>query len=573
MLKRLLGARRSLPAAHWNDEGIRRWQANELAAARDAFRKALQADPSHAGAASNLGALLLDDGREDEALALLAHAVDLAPDDAAARVNLANGLVQTNRLAEGVAHFREALRLDPGHALARRQLLKPLLDLCEWEAASAETDRLVADWQRVAGRSPPPGSWHRSRRSSSPCPDAFRLEIARRYAARVAAKAAPHALEPAAPDRRRPPPRRLRLGRLLEPRHRPPRRGNVRAARPQPLRAVRLLVRPRRRERVPPADRRRVRAFRRRAQRARARDRGADRARSHPDPRRPEGLHDRESPGDLRAAARAAAAELPRASRERSARRGWTTWSPTASSSPSRTSRSFDERAIWLPGSYQVNDDRRAHPAAAPAPVECGLPADAFVFCAFNQHAKINAAIFAAWLRVLDAVPESVLWLLAGPGEPRLRAAAAAAGVDPARLVFAPRMPMVKHLARHRLARTVPRHRHLQRAHDRGRRAVDGAAGPHAPRCELRRPRGGESGAGGRAARAGGGRPGWLRAARREPRARAGSPRGVACAARREPRDRAALRHRAVHARPGSGVRDGLVAPPCAARAAAPFAV
>ena len=46
----------------------------------------------------------------------------------------------------------------------------------------------------------------------------------------------------------------------------------------------------------------------------------------------------------------------------------------------------------------------------------------------------------------------SVLWLLAGPGEPRLRAAAATAGVDPARLVFAPRLPMAKHLARHRLA-------------------------------------------------------------------------------------------------------------------------
>jgi predicted O-linked N-acetylglucosamine transferase (SPINDLY family) len=45
-----------------------------------------------------------------------------------------------------------------------------------------------------------------------------------------------------------------------------------------------------------------------------------------------------------------------------------------------------------------------------------------------------------------------VLWLLAGPGEPRLRAAAAKAGVDPARLVFAARMPMAKHLARHGLA-------------------------------------------------------------------------------------------------------------------------
>ena len=113
---------------------------------------------------------------------------------------------------------------------------------------------------------------------------------------------------------------------------------------------------------------------------------------------------------------------------------------------------SFDEQAIWLPGTYQPNDDRRAIAQVTPAPDDCGLPRGAFVFCAFNQHAKVTARVFDAWLRILDAVPGSVLWLLAGPGEPRLRAAAAAAGVDPARLVFAPRMPVGKHLARHRLA-------------------------------------------------------------------------------------------------------------------------
>jgi predicted O-linked N-acetylglucosamine transferase (SPINDLY family) len=113
---------------------------------------------------------------------------------------------------------------------------------------------------------------------------------------------------------------------------------------------------------------------------------------------------------------------------------------------------SFDERAIWLPASYQPNDDRRAIARATLAPADCGLPGEAFVFCAFNQHAKISAAVFGVWLRILDAVPGSVLWLLAGPGEPRLRAAAVTAGVDPARLVFAARMPMAKHLARHRLA-------------------------------------------------------------------------------------------------------------------------
>ena len=451
MLKRLFSARRSLPAAHWNDEGIRRWGANELRAAQDAFRQALKADPSHAGAASNLGALLLEDGREDEALVLLAHGVDLAPDNAAAHVNLANGLVQTNRLAEGAAHFREALRLDPGHALARRQLLKPLLDLCEWEAAAAETDRLVADWQRApdgaaAGLVAPFTSLFLR------VPARFRLEIARRYAARVSAKAALHAPTPPAPETGG---RRLRVGYV-----------SADFSNHATAHLAAGLFEQHDRERFElyaysfgPDD---GSEYRRRT--AAAFEHFAD-VRGEP----AHALAGRIARDriqilvDLKGYTTASRPEVfaPRPAPVQMSYLGYpgTTGAPWMDYVvadrvvlPEADFASFDERAIWLPASYQANDDRRSIAMATPAPVECGLPGDAFVFCAFNQHAKITAAIFAVWLRVLDAVPGSVLWLLAGPGEPRLRAAAATAGVDPARLVFAARMPMAKHLARHRLA-------------------------------------------------------------------------------------------------------------------------
>jgi predicted O-linked N-acetylglucosamine transferase (SPINDLY family) len=82
------------------------------------------------------------------------------------------------------------------------------------------------------------------------------------------------------------------------------------------------------------------------------------------------------------------------------------------------------------------------------------LPADGFVFCSFNAAWKITPAIFDVWMRLLIAVPGSVLWLLednaAMPSH--LRQAAQARGVDPARLVFAPRLAPAAHLARHRLA-------------------------------------------------------------------------------------------------------------------------
>ena len=112
----------------------------------------------------------------------------------------------------------------------------------------------------------------------------------------------------------------------------------------------------------------------------------------------------------------------------------------------------FDEQAIWLPGTYQPNDDRRAIAQADARPGRLRASARGVRLLRIQPARKGHRPR----LRRVAAHPGrgsgSVLWLLAGSGEPRLRAAAAAAGVDPARLVFAPRMPVGKHLARHRLA-------------------------------------------------------------------------------------------------------------------------
>jgi predicted O-linked N-acetylglucosamine transferase (SPINDLY family) len=82
------------------------------------------------------------------------------------------------------------------------------------------------------------------------------------------------------------------------------------------------------------------------------------------------------------------------------------------------------------------------------------LPEDGFVFCCFNAAWKITPAIFDVWMRLLSTLPASLLWLLDDNATAtcNLRAAAAARGVNPERLVFAPRLPSAAHLARHRLA-------------------------------------------------------------------------------------------------------------------------
>jgi len=92
--------------------------------------------------------------------------------------------------------------------------------------------------------------------------------------------------------------------------------------------------------------------------------------------------------------------------------------------------------------------------STAPSRAEAGLPAQGFVFCCFNNNYKITAPVFDIWMRLLHAVPGSVLWLLRENygAVTNLQREARARGVDPARLVFAGRLPVAEHLARHRLA-------------------------------------------------------------------------------------------------------------------------
>lgn len=114
----------------------------------------------------------------------------------------------------------------------------------------------------------------------------------------------------------------------------------------------------------------------------------------------------------------------------------------------------FAERIVHLPDSYQVNDDRRPIAPPPPGRAAVGLPAEGFVFCCFNNLYKITAPVFGVWLRLLKAVPGSVLWLLdSNPAAvAALRAKAAEQGLDPDRLVFAGKLPQAEHLARLGLA-------------------------------------------------------------------------------------------------------------------------
>jgi protein O-GlcNAc transferase len=121
---------------------------------------------------------------------------------------------------------------------------------------------------------------------------------------------------------------------------------------------------------------------------------------------------------------------------------------------PEGGERHYDERIVFMPDSYQVNDRKRQIDPSTPTRQELGLPEEGFVYCCFNNNYKITPEVFGCWARVLGAVPGSVLWLLQDSEQAasNLRTEAAARGLDPARLVFAKRAPLPQHLARHRAA-------------------------------------------------------------------------------------------------------------------------
>ena len=114
----------------------------------------------------------------------------------------------------------------------------------------------------------------------------------------------------------------------------------------------------------------------------------------------------------------------------------------------------FGEQFVYLPDCYQCNDDKRQIAERIPTRAECGLPERGFVFCCFNDTWKLTPTFFDIWMRLLSAVPGSVLWLLeAEPGvQNNLAREALGRGIPAGRLVFAPRWPLHEHLARHHLA-------------------------------------------------------------------------------------------------------------------------
>jgi len=121
---------------------------------------------------------------------------------------------------------------------------------------------------------------------------------------------------------------------------------------------------------------------------------------------------------------------------------------------PEQFEHCYSERIIRLPHTYQPNDDTRVISDVAFTKPELGLPEHGFVFCCFNKSYKISALEFDIWMRILNQVEGSVLWLLKPNKwvESNLKKEAKKRGIESNRIIFADKINLDKHLARHRFA-------------------------------------------------------------------------------------------------------------------------
>jgi predicted O-linked N-acetylglucosamine transferase (SPINDLY family) len=107
-----------------------------------------------------------------------------------------------------------------------------------------------------------------------------------------------------------------------------------------------------------------------------------------------------------------------------------------------------------LPDSFQANDSTLLPSTKPYTRAGEGLPERSFVYCCFNSNHKITPDTFDLWMRILERVDGSVLWLVESnpwSGD-NLRRQALRRGMSPDRLIFARGLPMSEHLARLPLA-------------------------------------------------------------------------------------------------------------------------
>jgi predicted O-linked N-acetylglucosamine transferase (SPINDLY family) len=114
----------------------------------------------------------------------------------------------------------------------------------------------------------------------------------------------------------------------------------------------------------------------------------------------------------------------------------------------------YTENIIFMPHTFQPNDNNKIISNQLTSKKEVGLPEDKFIFCCFNSIYKINKNIFSAWIEILNLVPKSVLWICTDnkTAIKNLQNSMIEGNLDPKRLIFSKPKPYIQYLEMYKFA-------------------------------------------------------------------------------------------------------------------------
>ena len=432
-------------AEAYNNMGVTLQEQRKLKKAIKAFNKALAIRPEYASAYYNMGNALKDQGKLEEAIEAYNRALAIKPDYAKAHNNIGNALNDQGKLKEAMASYEKTLSLKPDYARARAQKLHMQAQMCDWRAIKKDLASLKT--LGIEGKSVSPFTVL----SLEDMPERHRLRSERYAKENFSQKPLP---APAMPSKR---PDKLRIGyfstdygehpvayliaKVLEQHNRDEfevfgysLRGNQQVELRQRL--------------INSFDRFvDVQKLSNKDVASKVRQDGIDIAidlNGHTQYARTNIFAYRAAPIQI----------------------NYLGFPGTMGADfmdyivadryiiPPENQKYFNEKILYLPNTYMPTDNSRKLSERHLTRGDMGLPEDAFVFCCFNNNYKITSSEFDIWMRLLNKVEGSVLWLRQSNqwSELNVKQEAQRRQVDPERVVFAGRVPMAEHLARQRLA-------------------------------------------------------------------------------------------------------------------------
>ena len=428
-----------------NNIGISLREYGNLEDAKKSYNKALTASPDHPEAHNNLGVVLHDQGRLKEAIEAYTKAIALNPDYAEAYNNLGTALIDLGKRKEAIEAYEKALSINADHATARSQKLHEQAHIFDWE--SIEADRFLFPTLGITEKFVTPFAF-----LSLEDDPARHLLRAQNYVKHKFPQKS--AVIPARPVQR---PERLRIGYFSADFHNFPgmylMAGMLEQHDRSKFEIFAFSYGPKTNDEM---QKRIIAAVDHfidiqnmptTAVRECALEHKLDIAlhrNGHTKNGRTELFAERLAPIQI----------------------NYLGYPGTLGTDfidyivadtiviPEDKQKHYSEQIIYLPHTYQPNDNTRAISQKTFTRADMRLPDKSFVFCCFNKNYKISPKEFDIWMRLLGKVEGSVLWLLKSDqlAEKKLCLEAEKRGVNAERLIFADRLPQDEHLARHKLA-------------------------------------------------------------------------------------------------------------------------